>query len=245
MKDKIKRSVTILTACLPAFIFIIWLNVYYWLLDNGRYKAFIQPKLWPLLVLALILLLAFSAALISQLSSTPKFFFHFETWVKAAVLFVPVVFLWTIYGKSLGTDAFAKRLLESGQGVALTTTSLRKTPSAASAGNAASLLDLILYAENFNGQPVAVEGMVYRGATMDRNSFMLFRFAVACCAADALPFSIRVDATNAADISNDAWVRVEGIFNVETIHDKSVSSIVAVKVLAIPVPAPEKRYLFF
>ena len=245
MKEKIKGSITIATACLPAFIFIIWLNVYYWLLDNGRYKAFIQPKLWPLLILALILLLSFSAALISRFSSTPRVFFQLEPWVNAAILMVPVVFLWTIYGQSLGTDAFAKRFLQSGQDVFTTGANLKKTPSTAPAGNAATLLDLILYAESFNGKPVTVEGMVFRGKTLDKKSFMLFRFAVACCAADALPFSIRVDAANAADISDDAWVRVDGVFNVETIHDKPVSSIVAARVIAIPVPAPEQRYLFF
>jgi len=227
MKQQFKRSATILAACLPALIFITWLYAYYWLLENGRYKAFIQPKLWPLLILALALLLAFAAAFISQFSSKSEASFQFEPWVKAAILIVPVIFLWTIYGQSLGTDAFAKRFLQSGQGVFTTGANFKKTPSTAPAGNAATLLDLILYAESFDGKPVTVEGMVFRGKTMDKNSFMLFRFAVACCAADALPFSIRVDAANDAGISNDTWVRVEGIFNVETIQEKPVSSIVA------------------
>ena len=68
MQEKIKRSAAIMTACLPAIILIIWLNAYYWLLEGGRYKAFIQPKLWPLLILALVLLLAFTAAFIAQFS---------------------------------------------------------------------------------------------------------------------------------------------------------------------------------
>jgi putative membrane protein len=245
MKEKLKRPATILTACLPAIIFITWLNAYYWLLDNGRYKAFIQPKLWPLLVIAIILLLAFSAAFISQFPLRSKASFQFEPWVKAAILFVPVVFLWTIYGQSLGTDAFAKRLLQSGQSVPLTTANFEKKASRALAGNATTILDLVLYAENFNGKPVALEGMVFRGATMGKNSFMLFRFFVACCAADALPFSIRVATANEADIKNDTWVRVEGLFKTETIHDKQVSSILAASVLPIDTPPPEKRYLFF
>ena len=71
-----------LTACLPAVIYITWLNVYYWLLEGGRYKALIQPKLWPLLVLALILLLAFSAAFISRLSKKPVAASQFDAWIK-------------------------------------------------------------------------------------------------------------------------------------------------------------------
>jgi putative membrane protein len=245
MLEKFKRPTTILTACLPAIIFITWLNAYYWLLENGRYKAFIQPKLWPLLILALILLLAFSAAFISQFSLKPMASFRFEAWIKAAILIVPVVYLWTLYGQSLGTDAFAKRLLPSGQSVPLNTADFEQKPSTALSGYVATLLDLILYAEQFNGKPVTVEGMVFRGAGVDKNSFLLFRFAVTCCAADALPFSIRVHTASEAGLKNDTWVRVEGLFQLETIHDKQVSSIIADRVLTISTPPPENRYLFF
>ena len=245
MKEKLIRPATFLTACLPALIYISWLNAYFWLLEDGRYKAFIQPKLWPLLILALILLLAFSAACISQFSLKSIISLQFDAWIKAAILIVPVVFLWTIYGQSLGADAFAKRLLKTGPGVPLKLNYSDKISSKTLSGNAATLLDLILYAEKFNGKPVAVEGMVFRSTTMDKNSFMLFRFAIACCAADALPFSIRVNTATEAGLENDTWVRVEGLFNFETIHDKQVFSIAADKVLPVSLPPPEKRYLFF
>lgn len=245
MREKIYKIGGTITACLPALIFITWLNAYYWLLENGRYKAFIQPKLWPLLILALILLLAFSAAIIYQFSLQSMAVFKVDAWIKAAILIVPVVFLWTIYGHSLGTDAFANRLLQTGRNVPLNTANLAKTPSETRSGNTTTLLDLILYAETYNGKPVVVEGMVYRGAKVEKNSFMLFRFAVTCCAADALPFSIRVKTPIDENLPNDTWVRVEGRFNLETIHDKQASSIEADKVLQIPTPAPEKRYMFF
>ena len=245
MREKIHKIIVILTACLPALTYITWLNAYYWLLEGERYQAFIQPKLWPLLILALILLLAFSAAFISQFSLKPVITFQLDAWIKAAILIVPVVFLWTIYGQSLGSDAFAKRLLDTGPSVSLKTTNLKEIPSSALSGNATSLLDLILYAEKFNGKRIAVEGMVYRGAKVDKNSFKLFRFAVACCAADALPFSIKVKTATEENLHNDAWVRVEGLFSLETIDDKQALSLVAGNILPIPTPPPEKRYLFF
>jgi uncharacterized repeat protein (TIGR03943 family) len=245
MSEKIHKIIVILTACLPALTYITWLNAYYWLLEDGRYKAFIQPKLWPLLILALILLLAFSAAVISQFSLKPGVTLQFDAWIKAAILIVPVVFLWTIYGQSLGADAFAKRILDTGPSVSLKTTNLKEIPSSAFSGNETTLLDLILYAEKFNGKRIAVEGMVYRGAKVDEHSFKLFRFAVACCAADALPFSIKVKTATEENLHNDAWVRVEGLFSLETIDDKQVLSLEAGKILPIPKPPPEKRYLFF
>jgi len=245
MKEKLKRSATVMTACLPAIILIIWLNAYYWLLEGGRYKAFIQPKLWPLLILALVLLLAFTAAFIAQFSLKSISSFQFSAWAKAAILIIPVVFLWTIYGQSLGTDAFAKRILQPGPAVPLKVNNSGKIPSKVIPDNATSLLDLILYTEEFNGKAIAVEGMVYRGAKAEKNTFLLFRFAVTCCAADAVPFSIGVKTAIAEDLPNDAWVRVEGHFRFETINEKQILSISAVNILTIPTPPPEKRYMFF
>lgn len=244
-KYKFKRSATILTACLPALTYIAWLNAYYWLIEDGRYKAFIQPKLWPLLILALILLLAFIASFISQFSLSSRGTLQFESWLKAAILMLPVIFLWTIYGRSLGADAFAKRVLDTGQSVSLKTSNSTGKRSSAFSGNTTSLLDLILDAEKFNGQKITIEGMVYRAAKTDKNSFKLFRFAIACCAADALPFSIKVITATEAKLSNDTWVRVRGLFSLETINGKQVLSIVAENILPIPAPPPEMRYLFF
>ena len=245
MKQNVKTTISLVTACLPAIIFVVWLNIYYWLLRGGRYKAFIQPKLWPLLILALVLLLAFTAAFIAQFSLKSISSFQFAAWAKAAILLIPVVFLWTIYGQSLGTDAFAKRILQSGPAVPLKVNNSGKMPPKAILDNATSLLDLILYTEEFNGKAVAVEGMVYRGAQAEKNTFLLFRFAVTCCAADAVPFSIRVKTAAPEDLPNDTWVRVEGHFRFETNNEKQILSISADNIQTIPTPPPEKRYMFF
>jgi len=45
--------------------------------------------------------------------------------------------------------------------------------------------------------------------------------------------------------NSDDWVRVEGVFSFETVNGRQVSSIAADSVRPIPVPPPEKRYLFF
>ena len=246
MKEKFKQSAALLTACLPALIYVTWLHAYYWLLEGGRYQAFIQPKLWPLLILALLLLLAFSAAFISQFPGKSKHLLKFDVWVKAAILILPIVFLWNIYGQSLGADAFAKRTLTANQNVLRWDTNLPQTSPQKSAKREISLLDLIVDAEKFNGTQVAIEGLVYRSAEMGTNSFKLFRFAIACCAADALPFAIVVEQAAAeANLKNDTWVRVIGLFNAETINGRQVPRIAADSVQPLPIPPPEKRYLFF
>jgi uncharacterized repeat protein (TIGR03943 family) len=245
MKAKVKITMTLVTACLPAITYVIWLNAYYWLLKGGRYQAFIQPKLWPLLILALILLLAFTAAFISQFSLKPGISLQIDAWIKAAILILPVFFLWTIYGQSLGADAFAKRALNPGQIVIKGDSNQLKSSSGIPTDQAISLLDLIADAEKFHGKRVTTEGMVYRSVKNGGNTFMLFRFAIVCCAADALPLAVTVKSTAADILNNDAWVRVEGIFTIETLKGKQVTSLAADVIQSIPQPPPEKRYLFF
>jgi uncharacterized repeat protein (TIGR03943 family) len=245
MKEKLKRSAAYLTACLPALIYITWLSAYYWLLEGGRYRAFFQPKLWPLLILTLVLLLAYSAAFISRFTGRPAGVIKADVWLNAAILVLPAVFLWSIYGQSLGADAFAKRAFNSVQNLPAEGIFLGKPPGKTASGNAPTLLDLITDGEKFEGRQVAVEGMVYRSPGADSSGFALFRFAVICCAADALPFSIRVTTRSPQDLKNDAWVRVEGLFSTATVNGKRVSTISGARVRPLPAPPPEKRYLFF
>jgi putative membrane protein len=244
MRERIKKRIAVLTLILPAIIYITWLAAYYWLLEAGRYKAFIQPKLWPLLILALILLLSYIAAFISHFSGESGGVLKFEGWLQAAILFVPVVFLWTIYGQSLGSHALAKRALDTNQPFPMAGISPQRS-SPATDDNTSSLLKLMINAEHFNGKRVAAEGMVYRGEPSDRRRFRLFRFVVVCCAADALPLVIWVKNKVEEKFNNDDWVRVEGIFSFETINGRQVSSIAADSVRPIPAPPPGKRYLFF
>ena len=244
MRKSVKNHIALLTLILPVIIYISWLAAYYWLLGAGRYKAFIQPKLWPLLILALILLLSYIAAFISHFPREAGDVLKFERWLQAAILFVPVVFLWAIYGQSLGTHALAKRALNTNQPFSISGISPQRA-SPATGGKTSSLLELMKNAEHFNGQRVTAEGMVYRGGPGDRSRFRLFRFVVVCCAADALPLVIWVKSKIAEKYNNDDWVRVEGVFSFETVNGRQVSSIAADSVRPIPAPPPEKRYLFF
>jgi uncharacterized repeat protein (TIGR03943 family) len=108
-----------------------------------------------------------------------------------------------------------------------------------------TLLDLVKDAEIFDGQRVAAEGMVYRAPHHDENTLMLFRFAIVCCAADAFPVGILVKHTDAGRFANDTWVSVTGQLRIESVNAIDRPIIDADSVRQIPIPIPEKRYLFF
>jgi len=67
------------------------------------------------------------------------------------------------------------------------------------------------YPEQAEGKKVSCIGFVYRekGAPTDR--FLLTRFRMWCCAADAQPFYLVVTWPEAASLPADQWVRVRGV----------------------------------
>jgi putative membrane protein len=248
MKANLKRIIVASTLCLPTVTLVIWIATYSWLLKGDRYKAFLQPKLWPLLILAMVLLLIFVAAYIFQFQREKKALHIPDVWLQAAILIVPAIFLWTVYGQSLGSHALTQKSLDLDAIDSLD--SQLQTPLEDASGPdseimRASLLDLIKNSEKFEGKLVATEGMVFNKAPVAANTFKIFRFAIVCCAADALPLRISVKSEQSRNFKNETWVRVEGKFKTNKINGRQVLSIDAQAVQEIPAPPPEEQYLFF
>ncbi len=62
----------------------------------------------------------------------------------------------------------------------------------------------------FNGVPVDVIGFVYREPRFPAGGFMLSRFTLSCCVADAFPIGMPVIAEEADAIEAGAWLRLRG-----------------------------------
>lgn len=245
MKQKAKKIFSVFTVCLPVFTYLVWIGVYYWLLEGGRYRAFMQPKLLPLLILALILLLFFGVSFIFKFAWQHKGPGQTDAWLRAGILFVPALFLWTVYGQSLGAHALTKKTFDADEMISIpqTPTEQPSTPDSSVIG--VSLLELLKNLENLEGKYVATEGMVFRSNTASENGFKIFRFVIFCCAADALPLWLHITSVGAGNLENETWVSVEGKLEIEKINGRQVPHIKAKRVQVIPTPAPEKQYLFF
>mgnify|MGYP001355490754 CR=1 FL=1 len=77
--------------------------------------------------------------------------------------------------------------------------------------------------QNYNPDPlfykdkdVKISGFVYRpdNLHLDKDTFLVARFIITCCAVDARPVGLRVK-TNEYNPDQDEWVEVEGLFNVD------------------------------
>ena len=64
----------------------------------------------------------------------------------------------------------------------------------------------------FTGQEARVIGFVYRDETFAADQFMVSRFVVSCCVADAAALGLVVAWPDSANLPLDAWVAVQGTF---------------------------------
>ncbi|MBN1680099.1 MAG: TIGR03943 family protein [Anaerolineae bacterium] len=66
----------------------------------------------------------------------------------------------------------------------------------------------------FNGQEADVSGFVYRDARFegDPARFMVARFVISCCVADAQAIGLVVSWPDGASLPDDSWVRIRGTF---------------------------------
>jgi putative membrane protein len=97
--------------------------------------------------------------------------------------------------------------------------------------------------DEFNGQQGDLIGFVYRDIRFkDSTQFMLARFTVSCCVADASAIGVIVQAKDAEKITQDSWVHVKGKFQVQTFDGQRTPILIADSVETTA--QPEHPYLY-
>jgi putative membrane protein len=77
------------------------------------------------------------------------------------------------------------------------------------------------------GQRVRVAGLVVRNDALNVNEFVLLRFSIVHCVADAVPIGVLVSVSEDPGVASDAWVEVEGVLAVRPREGDRLVSIAA------------------
>ncbi len=93
-----------------------------------------------------------------------------------------------------------------------------------------------------DGQQADVIGFVYRDVRFSPKQFMVARFTITCCVADALAIGVVVSADDTARYTADSWVRVKGQFHAGELDGQKMAVLVASDIA--PIQAPEQPYLY-
>jgi len=105
--------------------------------------------------------------------------------------------------------------------------------------------DLLTYLQQAGlagtGQRVRVAGLAIRDESLAASEFVLLRYAIAHCVADARPLAILVTGAGDRAVRSDQWVEVEGVL---TATERDGSQLVTVAAARWrPVPEPPNPYL--
>lgn len=94
----------------------------------------------------------------------------------------------------------------------------------------------------FVGREADLVGFVFHDERLDQGQFMVARFAIYCCVADAVPVGIVVRWPEASSLEPDAWVRVQGRFEVGGFDGETVPILAAETVT--PTQPPNQPYVY-
>lgn len=94
----------------------------------------------------------------------------------------------------------------------------------------------------YEGDQADLVGFVYHDDRLGPNQFLVGRFAVSCCVADAFAIGVIVESADAAEWSSNTWVHVLGLIQVGSLDGQTIPLILAQSIKEVPVPP--QPYLF-
>lgn len=94
----------------------------------------------------------------------------------------------------------------------------------------------------YEGEPADVIGFVYQDPRLPEGQFLVGRFAVSCCAADAFAIGMIVQSDEAHHWAANQWVHVNGTIQVSHLDGVAVPLIVAESIKEVSIPP--QPYLF-
>jgi uncharacterized repeat protein (TIGR03943 family) len=175
---------------------------------------------------------------------------HDVSWFGLLLLAMPVVLGLLVEPRPLGASALQNREINFGSGSSIVSANAPQGSQLSVIANAGerNILDwLYLFQRsndptNFNGEEAHVIGFVYRDDRFGSNQFMVSRFTVSCCVADAAPIGLIVEWPDTAVLTPDSWVEVRGTIQARTFNGVQMPVLVANGIT--PTETPSQPYLF-
>jgi putative membrane protein len=221
---------------------------------SGKILLYINQRYVPLIFLAGVGLIILAQAVFQERRKAGESGTGEETggeptyfWKSNLVwVLIPLVVGIMVPARSLGTSSLAARGIEITSPFLLQGSSGSETLARPAAQR--TVLDWIraFHASTdpngLNGNPVDVIGFVYHDPRLQANQFLIGRYTIACCIADATAIGIWVNWDAAASLTNNQWVRIQGKMTSGQLDGQAVPVILADAV--DPISEPDQPYLF-
>ena len=193
------------------FCLAAWAGLFWFLIVSDRISLYLSSRTdWVVPMGAIVLTVATIGRLLSARVSHAEPLTRKEA-LGAGLIVLPVVVVLSLPAASLGSYAASRRSsVTSGSFVAsaedVASGELSLVDVSGATRNPQAMRELVKRA----GEQVAFTGFVTRDSSMPANEFVLTRFLISCCVADALSAEARVVGAPPGKFKEDEWVRVEG-----------------------------------
>ncbi|NJN93959.1 MAG: TIGR03943 family protein [Anaerolineales bacterium] len=168
------------------------------------------------------------------------------SWTGLLLVALPVILGLLVPPKPLGAAAMGNREISVG---AVNSAAAPKTTQVISRPTTEKnvldwLIDFRLVQDPaaFADQEAKLIGFVYRDERFGTEQFMVSRFVISCCAADAAPLGLVVAWPETPGLSSDQWVEVSGRLQPGEFDGEPMPILIADKVT--PTEVPDQPYLY-
>jgi len=196
---------------LATFALAAWACLFWFLIFTERTSLYLSTRTdWVVPTGAVVLTLAFVGRLLSLKTTDPEPLRPRVAWGTALII-MPVITVLALPPASLGSFAASRRssLTSGGATVSATDLSSGVLSLADIAGGLRSREGMRALVGRA-GEEVDFTGFVTREAGAPADEFVLTRFLISCCVADALSVQVRVVGAPPGRLKADEWVRVDG-----------------------------------
>lgn len=215
-----------------------WAGLFWFLIASGRTSLYLSSRTdWIVPVGAVILTIAAGGRFASARSPHEERLSSSEAWAMGIIV-LPVVVVLALPPASLSSFAASRRSTFASAGFSTSAEDVAEgdlsLADVAGALRSSEAMDALV---SRAGSEVDFTGFVTRDSGMGADEFVLTRFLISCCVADALSVEVRVVGAPPGRFDQDDWVRVSGkIYPVGGDVIVDAASIEAVK-------RPKKPYL--
>jgi putative membrane protein len=220
-------------------------------LVSGKLFYYIGPRFsWLAIVaVALLIILAGAYDLVGRKVEADEHEDHDHEHTRPSIwplviVAVPLVLGVVIPARPLGATAVETRGMTTD--VALNsgseTNTLTIIPSERNLLDWVRAINAVSDPASLDGQEADVVGFVYRDPRFAEDQFMVGRFTLTCCVADALAIGLVVQSDQAEALQPDTWVRIKGTFQAGDAAGQALPILVADEI--VRVEEPDQPYLY-
>lgn len=234
---------------LSYLVFLVWSLVFASFYFSGSYVEFLNPQFSWLVISGFVLCLVFFLVFFFGGSDSGScqhhdHHHHEVSLLRLLILLVPVLFAINYRSWQLGSFAFDKRSVGTARVGGLEPGNKLENSSADIEKGIvdASLFEIHQSFEKLAGRKIRTCGM-YMAETpgLPDDSWVIFRFMIVCCAADAQPLAVMVHGNRPVMMKDEAWLEIEGVLGSVELNGNPAVVIEAEKISAIA--APKVPYL--